>query len=63
MTKTKTAKYRSERLEALHKTAAGLAQLGALGKQTMREFDAFCLTKVEPMTAAWRSRPCASEKA
>jgi putative transcriptional regulator len=48
---TKTAKYRNERLEVLHKTAAGLARLGALGKTTMREFDAFCLTKVEPMTA------------
>jgi putative transcriptional regulator len=47
---TKTAKYRNERLEVLHKTAAGLARLGALGKTTMREFDAFCLTKVEPMT-------------
>ncbi len=49
---TKTAKYHNERLEVLHKTAAGLARLGALSKTTMREFDAFCLTKVEPMTAA-----------
>ena len=50
MTGTKTAKYHNERLEVLHKTAAGLARLGALGKTTMREFGAFCLTKVEPMT-------------
>jgi hypothetical protein len=51
MTKTKTAKYRNERLEVLHKTAAGLARLGALTKTAMREAGAFCLTKVEPSTA------------
>ena len=50
MTKAKAANYRNERLEVLHKTAAGLTRLGALGKKTMREFDAFCLTKVEPMS-------------
>ncbi len=52
MTRTKTAKYRNERLEVLHETAAGLARLGALSKTAMREAGAFCLTKVEPMTAA-----------
>ncbi len=65
MTKEKTAKYRSERLEVLHKTAAGLVRLGALGKKTMREFDAFCLTKVEPMSgeeiAALREREGVSQ--
>jgi putative transcriptional regulator len=50
MPKTKQSGYRTPRLEVLHKTAASLARLGAFDKTTMREFDAFCLTKVEPMT-------------
>ena len=50
MTKPATTKYRGARLEVLHKTAAGLARLGSLDKKTMRDFDAFCLTKVEPMS-------------
>jgi len=32
--------------------ASGLARIGALDKKTMREFDAFCLTKVEPLIGA-----------
>ena len=50
MAKSATSKYRDARLEVLHKTAAGLARLGALDKTTMRDFDAFCLTKIEPMS-------------
>jgi putative transcriptional regulator len=46
---TKTS-YRNSRLEALHKTGAALASVGALDKATMRDLDAFCLTKVEEMT-------------
>ena len=49
MTKPTSNKYRDVQLEVMHKTAAGLARLGALDKKTMRDFDAFCLTKVEPM--------------
>jgi putative transcriptional regulator len=45
------AKYRNSRLEALHKTGAALARVGALDKATMRDLDAFCLTKVEALTA------------
>ena len=48
--KTKTSDYRSARLKVLHKTAAGLARVGAIDKKTMRDFDAFCLTTVEPMS-------------
>lgn len=48
---TKKTEYRSPRLEVLHKTAQGLARAGALDKKTMRDFDAFCLTKVEAMSA------------
>ena len=47
MTETK---YRNSRLEALHKTGAALASVGALDKATLRDLDAFCLTKVEELT-------------
>ena len=50
MTRTKTLGYRSPRLEVLHKTASGLASLGALDKKTMRDIDVFCLAKVQPMS-------------
>jgi putative transcriptional regulator len=50
MSKAKRSRYRSARLEVLHKTAASLDELGALGKKTMRDFDAFCLTKIEQMS-------------
>ena len=43
--------YRNQRLEALHKTGAALHGVGALDKATMRDLDAFCLTKVEDVSA------------
>ena len=43
--------YRNQRLEALHKTGAALHRVGALDKATMRDLDAFCLTKVEDVSA------------
>ena len=46
---TKTS-YRNRRLEALHKTGAALHKVGALDKATMRDLDAFCLTKVEELS-------------
>lgn len=45
------ANYRNSRLEALHKTGAALHSVGALDKATMRDLDAFCLTKVEELSA------------
>ena len=42
--------YRSPRLEALHKTSAALRRAGALDKTTMRDLDAFCLTKVAALS-------------
>lgn len=42
--------YRSRRLDALHKTGAALHAAGALDKATMRDLDAFCLTKVEALS-------------
>lgn len=38
-------------LVSVHKTAAGLHKSGLIDKATMREFDALCLTPVEPLTA------------
>jgi putative transcriptional regulator len=43
-------KYRSDALEVAHKTATGLARHGHIDKATMREFDAACLTPVEPLS-------------
>ena len=41
--------YRSPILASVHETAEGLHAAGVLGKRTMREFDALCLTPVEPL--------------
>jgi len=38
-------------LGSVHKTVAGLRKAGLVDKATMREFDALCLTPVEPLTA------------
>ena len=37
-------------LASVHETAAGLHRVGALDKATMREFDALCLTPVQPLS-------------
>ena len=50
MTKPNQVKFRNTRLEVLHKTARGLARAGVFNKKTMRDFDALCLTRVEPMS-------------
>ena len=42
-------KYRSEALGAIHETMQALHEVGAIDKQTMREFDSTCLTSVLPM--------------
>ncbi len=36
-------------LASVHRTAAGLHKAGLVDKATMREFDALCLTPVEPL--------------
>jgi putative transcriptional regulator len=35
---------------SVRKTAAGLHEAGLVDKDTMREFDALCLTPVEPLS-------------
>jgi putative transcriptional regulator len=42
--------YRSDALAAVHETALGLKDTGALDKHTMRAFDEICLTPVESLT-------------
>jgi putative transcriptional regulator len=44
-----TKKYRSEAYAAIHETMQALQEVGAIDKQTMREFDESCLTPVLPM--------------
>lgn len=39
-------KYRSDAFAAIHETMEALHDIGALDKQTMREFDEACLTPV-----------------
>jgi putative transcriptional regulator len=47
----KVKKFRNRLAGAIHETAAGLHRIGLLDKETMREFDASCLTEVERMSA------------
>lgn len=42
-------KYRSDPLRSLHLAVQDLAAIGAIDKATLREFDAACLTTVEPL--------------
>ena len=42
--------YESEALAAVHETALGLHEAGAMDKQTMKVFDKMCLTPVEELT-------------
>ena len=44
-----TQKYRSDALAALHETMEALHDVGAVDKQTMRQFDEACLTSVQAL--------------
>jgi putative transcriptional regulator len=48
--KTNPKKFRSPLAGAIHETAAGLNRVGLMDKETMREFDASCLTLIEPLS-------------
>ncbi|MEN9843305.1 MAG: hypothetical protein RLZZ612_1134 [Pseudomonadota bacterium] len=39
-------KYRSDAFAAIHETMEALHEIGAVSQQTMREFDASCLTPI-----------------
>ena len=44
-------KYKSEVMRSAHRAMADLAEIGAVGKTTMREFDRMCLTKAVNLSA------------
>lgn len=46
MTKT----YRTDALASIHETMEALSDIGAISKQTIREFDEACLTPAEALT-------------
>ncbi len=58
-------RYRSRILETVHKTASGLHAAGVMDKQTMRSFDASCLSEVPTLSPeeikALREREGASQ--
>ena len=41
--------YRSDAMAAIHETMAALHDVGAIGRQTMRNFDDACLTPIRPL--------------
>lgn len=43
--------YRSPLMASVHETVEGFYSISLIDKQTMREFDALCLTPVKPLTA------------
>ena len=43
-------KYRSEAFAAIHETMEALHEIGAIDKQTMREFDEACLAPVRVLS-------------
>jgi putative transcriptional regulator len=48
---SKQRRFRSRLAAAIHETAAGLHRIGLLDRETMRQFDVSCLTKIERMSA------------
>jgi putative transcriptional regulator len=51
MTKKKNKTYKSDALAAIHETASDYYDAGVIDKQTMRSFDASCLTPIHEFTA------------
>ncbi len=51
MKKTTDRIFQSDAFAAIHETASDLHDAQVMGKQTMRRFDALCLTPVRPLTA------------
>ena len=48
---SRTKSYKNDIKAAIHQTASDLYEAGMLDKQTMRQFDASCLTPVQQFTA------------
>jgi putative transcriptional regulator len=47
-----TKKYRSDALASIHETMEALHEIGAIDKQTLREFDEACLSPIKAMSPA-----------
>lgn len=45
-----TKMYKSDAFAAIHETASDLHEIGLLSKQTMKRFDASCLTPVQKLS-------------
>jgi putative transcriptional regulator len=45
-------RYKSDAFAAIHETMEALQEIGAIDKQTMREFDETCLTPVRTLSPA-----------
>jgi len=43
-------KYQSDAFAAIHETMEALHEIGAVNKQTMREYDAACLAPMQVMS-------------
>lgn len=41
--------YKSDALASIHETMEALYEVGAIDKQTMRQFDEACLTPIKPL--------------
>jgi putative transcriptional regulator len=65
MSTKRTSSKNSHILAEVHATAKGLHRAGAMDKLTLREFDALCLTPIEPLSPkeirALRAREGASQ--
>jgi len=48
--RTQKLTYKSDLSESIHQSAQALYRIGAIDKVTMREFNASCLLKPEPIT-------------
>ena len=55
-------RYRSEAMAAVHETLEAVHAVGGISKQTMRQFDALCLTSVKPLRPAQIRAIRASER-
>ena len=42
---TAQRKFKSDAFEAIHSAASGMQEVGVIGKTTMREYDALCITE------------------
>lgn len=49
--------YRSDAMAAIHETMEALHKVGAIDKQTMRDFDDACLSPCETPGAKRKTRP------